>query len=218
MIQLSNAIIRAWINSKDLLAPEPNRLHILGIRGAVPVGPRLITRVENEPDAYNDCVILFGQELEAYRGSVDPGLVYVQHPLNKEGCAHLCDGGPYPYAIGSHRGHKAVVQNGPLKIWRDRNRNNKQDPGENPHFETGIGLNIHAGGLEVVGRNSAACLNIRGGWDGLPWKRFILTCTQEGKRQADRFKLWLLNGPELDPVIPYAPPETTEASIREGTA
>lgn len=215
MIQLTNSQIRLWLDDQDLVPPEPGKLHLLGIRGAIPVSPRQITRVENEGDLYNDSIIAWGSELEAFRGSVDPGKAYSVAPLNPRGCAHLCDGGPYPYARGKHKGHWAVVQAGPLKIWRDRNRDMTQNAGENPEWATGIGLNVHAGGIEVVGKNSAGCLVIQGGYEGLPWRRFMLYIDQAVRSQTG-FKLYLLDGPTLNPIIPVS--TATEASVREGTA
>lgn len=214
-IELSNARIRAWLDAADLTAPEPGRLHILGIRGAIPIGPRQITRVEGQDDKWDDSIIVFGTELEAFLGTCDPGKWYGQHPINPGGCAHLVEGGPYLYARGKHKGHAAVVQAGPVKVWRDRDRDLKQDAGENPHWENDIGLNIHAGSGQVVGKSSAACQVIHGGYEGTPWRKFILYINAAAKTQQG-FKYWLLVGSRIYPEIPKAPPGTTEATVREG--
>ena len=106
------------INVAGLPAPEAGKLHTMGIRGAVPIalGPSPALKIKTTAGMTR--FLVFGQELECFLGTCDPGKWYGQHPINPKGTAHLVEGGPYSYAKGKHKGHSAVVEDGPVKIWR----------------------------------------------------------------------------------------------------
>ena len=198
-IQLSNALIRDAISRLKLQAPAPNDLHLVGIRGAVPISSMTIRTGSNQPDHYDDTIACFGTELQAYRGSVDPGLFYTKKPLNPEGCAHLINGGPYRFKRGLHKGHPALRQAEPFPFWRDADRDTVRDATslEAKVRREMIGLDLHAGGTStVVGPHSAACQVIHGGYAGKPWQEFYDTCSRSGQRT---FLYWLLNAQDLIP-------------------
>jgi hypothetical protein len=179
-LTLANDRIRRAIAQAGYGTPAPNRLHLVGIRGATPVSPNALRPGPNVPDRYNDSIVVFGTTLRAFLASVDPGAYYTQHPTDADGCAHLCNG-HWLYQLGTHRGHPALVQAGPVTVWRDRDRDQARDPHE--LTESGwFGINIHAGGRDLsVGPNSAGCQVIQGGWEGEAWTTFYSLCQRSGQ-------------------------------------
>ena len=200
-ITLTNDLIREAIAKAGYGTPAPGKLHLLGVRGAVPaagnIGTSALTLGGNHPDRYDDALVLFGTLLESYRGSVDPGLWYTEKPLHPDGCAHLLNGGPYAFAFGTHRGHPALKQSEPFPFWRDADRDTVRDQTatELQVRRDMIGLDIHAGGSSpVVGPNSASCQVIFGGWNGAPWQQFYAACKDSEQR---RILYWLLDAESL---------------------
>jgi hypothetical protein len=193
MIVLTNTVIRRALARRGW-APAPNQLHILAVRGAVPAGqdPALQV-VPNTPDAYNDSLILFGTHLQAFRGSVDPGAAAAAHPSNPRGVAHLCNG-RWLFGLDYHKGHKALKQAAPVKVWRDRDADHVLDPHELVQCDW-FGIDIHAGGTTPsVGRWSEGCLVIAGGWAGAPWQTFLRLCLAS---QQEVFDTYLIDAADL---------------------
>lgn len=92
-------------------------------------------------------------------GTVDPGAYYLEHPLNVKGTAVMCPG-QYrgAYEVGTHRGKPALVQSGPVSVWRDYNRDSTIDRQGEP--DTGLfSCNLHRAGAssKFVNRWSAGC-------------------------------------------------------------
>lgn len=154
------------------------RVNVVGIRAAEPddrSNPQhaAITRTKNSPDRYNDTLAVVAPDgrVTVYPATVDPGRTWTQAPMNPQGCANLLNG-QYKYEQGIHKGHKAFVQAGAVRVWRDKNRDFARNGRD--IVDTGwFGINLHAGGLsERVGPFSAGCQVIWGGWGGAPWKSF----------------------------------------------
>lgn len=192
-LTLTNDRIRQALSRAGHEIPAPNRLHLLGVRGATPVSPTVLRPGPNVPDRYNDSMVVFGTSLRAFLASVDPGSSPTLHPSNPEGCAHLLNG-HWLYQLGNHKGHLALVQAGPVTVWRDRDKDQVRDPHE--ATEAGwFGINIHAGGGGLaVGPNSAGCQVIHGGWDGEAWQAFYGLCARSGQA---RFDYWLVDAATL---------------------
>lgn len=193
IIPLSNDRIRQAISGAGYGSPAPNRLHLLGVRGATPAGPAVLWTAPNVADRYNDSIVVFGRALRAFLGSVDPGAWYTNRPLDSDGCAHLLNG-HWTYQFGTHRGHPALVQAAPVKVWRDKDKDTTRDPHE--LTESGwFGINIHAGGVGLnVGPNSAGCQVIQGGWTGEAWESFYRACERSGQ---SHFDYWLIDAETL---------------------
>ena len=192
VIRLTNDLLRDYI-VRVLGAPEPaaGRTHLIGLRSARVLDRTSITRIHPLPNQYDDVLILFGKQLAAFPCTVDPGLRYNWRPINPRGTAHLCNGGPYPYVRGLHRRKPALVQDGPVRIWRDENRNGVRDNGEKCHPENGIGINIHRGGSSaIVDAWSAGCQVIPLG----EWPEFWECVKASGQT---RFEYYLGNASEL---------------------
>jgi hypothetical protein len=188
---LSNTIIRTGLRNLGLPEPEPGKLHLLGVRGAVPHGTDAISLRPNVPDAYNDTLCVFGVTFGLFLASTDPGAHWTAHPSNPRGAAHLLPG-CYLYQKGIHKGRPALVQAAGVDVRRDSDRDGKAEPHEPIQRGVWIGLNIHAGGATPsVGAWSAGCQVVKGGWGGKPWLRFWDLIEQSGK---DRFRYWLVDG------------------------
>lgn len=191
MIKLSNAFLREAIQRNTGTMPAADKVHLVGIRSAHLVESVNITRVTPLPDQYDDLIVAFGRVLEVFPATVDPGAYYTTRPANSRGTAHLCDGGPYQYAVGKHRGKPGLVQVGEFKLWRDADRDGGQDPAEIGRWESGNGINIHRGGTtRSVGRYSAGCQVIPLAY----WPGFWRVIEESGQRQ---FQYWLLDGSKL---------------------
>lgn len=77
--------------------------------------------------------------------STDPGLKMLGAPMNSAGTAILVPG-QYrgAYQIGLHKGqYQALTQKKPVKVFRDRNKDNKLDFNSSTIQEGMFGINIH---------------------------------------------------------------------------
>ena len=192
MIELSNTYIREIIELQGWARPEDEKLHLFGIRSARIEGPRTIARIRPLPDQYDDTLVCFGVAFALFPCTVDPGIKYQWAPINRRGTAHLADGGPYRFRKGLHRGKPALVQSDAFKIWRDRNKNGKQDANEPAQWESGIGINLHRGGSAPrVGPWSAGCQVL----PAQDFPRFWSVIEASGQRE---FAYWLIDGTRLE--------------------
>lgn len=146
-------------------------------------------RVTNIADEYNDTVAVVwledGQKrCREFVASVDPGQYYTDNPMNMAGCAHLIDG-QYSYKPGKHGSAQrdAFVEAGPVSVWRDSDGDYARDAAERQVYTSAsFGIHIHAGGTgDAVGKSSAGCQVIYGGWSGEPWQSFKSICQAHPK-------------------------------------
>jgi len=161
-----------------------NELNILCLQGATPL-PELEGLIEinsDIPDRYNDCVILFWREknangyeeyLKVLRATTEPGRYYTQTRPHPGGAANLV-WGHHQYKRGRHRGRPALVSASGLdRVWRDKDGDFSQDMTEKVYIGR-FGIHVHTGGKgETIGRWSAGCVAIWGGYDGEPYKFFL---------------------------------------------
>jgi len=138
-------------------------VNVFGIRSA-----------DSTPDTFNDivgfaCATTSGWLVRAYRATTDPGLFYLRNPMNTEGTGIVVPGHyPDSHVIGKHKGqYTALVQSGPVKMYRDKNKDDKFDmTPENIVEGTNFGMNIHranpAQASTVVDKWSAACQVVAG--------------------------------------------------------
>jgi len=132
-------------------------LNLFGIRGE-----------SSDPGEFNDLIGVAyvdadgAQQLRIWPATTDPGRPLLLRPINVAGTAILVPG-QYPgaYQIGNHRGYEALVQRGPVRVWRDRNRDAQLDWGDDAGIEGYYGINIHRarpkGDTPDVGSYSAGC-------------------------------------------------------------
>ena len=116
----------------------------------------------NSFDDLVGCIYLWDGEWRSHywNATVDPGLHWLESPMNVKGTAVLCPG-QYrsAYEIGKHKNKLALVQtNGPVKVWRDPNRDQQIDKW-GPIDEGLFQINIHRAGKvsKKVDRWSAGC-------------------------------------------------------------
>lgn len=132
---------------------------------------------------------------QCYEATTDPGLYYEKNLINKKGCAIVVPG-QYRglWRLGLHRGkYLALVQNKPIKVYRDNNRDDIKDM--NPYTEeTGVfGINLHHAGddSERVDKWSAGCQVIARQRD---FDQLISVCK---KQPSNSFTYTLLREEEL---------------------
>lgn len=142
-----------------------------------------IRTADTTSNAFNDVIgILYWRDDEwklcICDATTDPGLVSRTNPVNKRGTAIIVPG-QYPdgWKLGKHRGkYTALVQNKPVKLYRDNNEDEKLDMDPSTIVEEMTGINIHhatanEGGKSVQVDNwSAGCMVIAAKDD---WDKFI---------------------------------------------
>lgn len=137
---------------------KPFELNIVGVRNPSTV-----------PNRFDDVIYVFWKDDKGnwvgkhYTATTDTGTFWLKSPMNPKGSALLKEGQYVNgYKIGLHQGkYKALVQQRPVTVVRDYNRDNVLDF-NNGKEETGFfGINIHRankeGKTKTVDRNSAGC-------------------------------------------------------------
>lgn len=158
-------LIKVFVSKNFDLDTRPYALNILGVRNPNTVANK-----------FDDAIyVLFKDDQNKwnairYKATTDPGTYWLKNPMSKLGTAIL-KAGQYKnaYEIGYHnwnkqppRKHLALVQRGPLTVYRDYDRNAELNF-FSPREETGsnFGINIHRaaakGETEDVGQYSAGC-------------------------------------------------------------
>lgn len=99
----------------------------------------------------------------AFVGTTDPGIHYLQKPMNQEGTAILVPGQYSNFQIHKHRGqYDALCQRGIVKVYRDNDKDKEIDLNPESIKEgSSFGINIHKTPpyleTEMVNKNSAGC-------------------------------------------------------------
>lgn len=93
--------------------------------------------------------------------TTNPGVKSLKNPINSKGCAILVPG-QYRgcWTIGYHKGtYRALVQCKPVKVYRDKNKDNILDMSDDDIDEGIFGINIHKAGKDskIVDNWSAGC-------------------------------------------------------------
>lgn len=165
-------------------------INIFGIRSA-----------DMTPDVFNDFVCLMWKyngkwTTKIYEATTDPGLYYLENPLNVNGTAIMVPG-QYSgaYGIGLHGGkYEALRQKKPMKYYRDNNRDSEFDLNESEIFEEIGYTNIHHASFTAkssqVGKWSAGCNVIA---DINEWNEFIGICKLSKDAFGDSFTYTLIN-------------------------
>lgn len=136
---------------------RPYELNIIGVRSN--------SRITDKFDDYIYICFKNGigtWENHRFNATTDPGLHFINKPMNGSGTAILKQG-QYKgtYQMGMHRGkYKALVQRKPVTVYRSKN--NSRDIDTKKAIQTGqFGINIHHakgdGTTEDVNRWSAGC-------------------------------------------------------------
>ena len=102
-------------------------------------------------------------EFHIWQATTDPGIYYLDQPLNVSGTAIMVEGQyPSSYEIGLHKGkYEALVQCKPIKAYRDNDRDEILDMMPDTVQKGLFGLNIHRASADWrsirVGKWSAGC-------------------------------------------------------------
>lgn len=153
------------VTTEKLVAAYATKNYVLknGIYYANVFGIRANTQATN---TFDDIVgilrINHGNSWEALLcdATTDPGLYYLEHPMNVKGTAIVMPGQYIgSHKTGLHKGDNALIQCGTLRVWRDRNKDAVYDY-TNPQDAINTGIDIHHAGLAstIVGNWSAGCL------------------------------------------------------------
>lgn len=136
---------------------KPYQLNIVGVRAD-----------SNVPNKFDDKMYVFWNSENGWQGkyftvTTDPGTYWLNNPMQKEGTAILKQGQYInSHKIGLHQGkYKALVQQKPVTVIRDYDRNALLDF-NNGKEDTGLfGINIHranaVGTTKTIDKYSAGC-------------------------------------------------------------
>ena len=103
-----------------------------------------------------------------FPATTDPGIPWLETPGNPGGTAILVPGQYRSYTLGKHRGkYTALCQRaGPVKVYRDSNKDSFLDLAPESVKEGMFGINIHRSnlsdsGAQKIGRYSAGCTVVK---------------------------------------------------------
>lgn len=145
-------------NKGYAIATRPSELNIVGVRNAAA-----------KPNRFDDAIHVFYKRddgewiINSFPATTDPGIYWLKKPMNENGTAILCPG-QYKdsHRIGVHRGkYQALVQQNPLQVYRDNNRDEVIDYAVGKKHSGIFGINIHRAAVKGVTRyvdiHSAGC-------------------------------------------------------------
>lgn len=170
---------------------RPYELNIIGIRSDAVQADRFddfITVHFRQPDG--------NWRLYSYAATTDPGTYWLENPLNPQGTAILKEGQYLnSYCLGLHRGiYKALVQQNPVTVMRDYDRNAVLDFANGTAFTGMFGINIHratqSGTTRYVDRHSAGCQVFA---DASDFEQFLLLCERHRQLYGNVFTYTLLD-------------------------
>ncbi len=155
---MTTAVQQALLRKGYRIFLRPYELNIVGVRSD-----------SAKPNSFDDAIYVFYLDKDGqlyqhrFAATTDPGTYWLENPMNPQGTAILKQGQYIgSHAMGMHRGkYLALVQNKPVTVIRDYDRNAKLDF-LNGHEDTGMfGINIHraqeVGTTKVVDHFSAGC-------------------------------------------------------------
>ena len=156
MLLSLDAVQAAFTKKSYTVKTRPYELNVFGVRSS-----------QGATNSFDDVIgalyFDYGRNpsLQWWAATTDPGLFYLEHPLNVDGTAILVPRQhTESHRIGLHKGqYRALVQNKPLPVYRDSNKDDVYDFLV-PSIQTGVfGINIHHAGdhSTVVDKWSAGC-------------------------------------------------------------
>lgn len=150
--------------------------------------------VKGKVDKFEDYItVAYGSgnswQFKCYTATTVPGRYWLENLLNPGGTAIMAPGQYIDcYSRGLHKGKPALVQTGPVKVFRDSNRDDRIDCSSKT-LETGLfGLNIHRAGVasKLIGKWSAGCQVFA---NEAEFQQFMRLCTYS---TTDRFSYSLV--------------------------
>lgn len=158
------------------------------------------------PETFNDFMCIVYQDngkesMKCYPNTTQPGVYWLQHPMNSLGAAVLKPGQYMnSHAIGYHQNkpdHKALVQVGSLTIYRDGDMDQyAEEQGKEEHGL--FGINIHGANKNMrtmaIGKWSAGCQVFQIWQDK---EEFVSICEKFKTLTGNKFTLTLLKESQL---------------------
>ena len=144
--------------------------------------------------------------VDEYPATTEPGTSILQRPIVKGGTAILVpDQYSGVYKIDTHGGKRrytALCQRfGPVKIWRDNNRDRSPDY-NGPIQEGSFGINIHrqwgSDDREYTGGVSAGCQVFQSSKD---FYEFMETCHISADMYSNKFTYTLINDTDIEKTL-----------------
>lgn len=195
MITDINSLLSKIEEIGGIVFNDPYLLNIVAIRDI------------SNPDSWNDHIIYFYWDdtggfhyNEIMEATTDPGIDYLESPMNSKGCAMVCEGWHRKlWKLGTHKGYKALQQYSPVKVYRDNNKDQHPDRNESTIEEGMFGINLHHAGTNSnspsprVSTWSAGCIVIRRIDD---WNDFIdiaQKCYDKGNQRYYSLALFDIN-------------------------
>lgn len=135
---------------------------IVGLEG---VSARLTggyAKNQDLPNHWNDTIIVLlkdGNTLFKAAATTEPGRYYTNNPMNPLGAARVVQNTFYPqlWKFGRHQGYPALVQDGEIKVARDKNKDYAR-AGDIIDQGNEFGINLHHGNDNpTIGLYSAGC-------------------------------------------------------------
>ena len=175
---------------------RPWNLNIIGVRSDIA-----------KADKFDDSMYVVYRnsskewEVRLYKITTDPGTYYLKNPMNVKGTAIVVPG-QYrsAYKRGTHYTYEALVQRGknPIKIYRDRDKDEILDMDPDTIIEGHFGINIHKAGRSStqVNKWSAGCQVFKNDGD---FKEFMETIHAAAKAFGNSFTYTLLDSSDLEP-------------------
>lgn len=160
-----------WFKLMYHAGHEPTEFNIVGTRNRF-----------GRPNYFDDTISIYykkGSDWKEFhaQATTRPGIPYLLRPVNPDGAAILVPGQyQQVYEIGLHRGkYEALIQTGPVKVYRDNNIDDVYDTHERTMQEGYFGINIHRAsfGAKIVGVDSAGCQVIK---DNKDFEEFMTLC------------------------------------------
>jgi hypothetical protein len=182
------AILR---HKKYQLFTRPYELNIVGMRGNSTV-----------PNRFDDEIHIFYKvsplkwNYHVYKATTDPGTFWLRNPMQEQGTAVLAQGQYVnAYALGLHRGqYGALVQQKPLTIIRDYDRDAKLDFSNGTKTTGYYGINIHranrTGTTKTVDKYSAGCQVFE---NAEAFQEFIKLCEHHSHLYGNHFTYTLID-------------------------
>ncbi|HKE20093.1 MAG TPA: peptidoglycan-binding domain-containing protein [Kofleriaceae bacterium] len=188
-------ILAAMTRKGHVIATEPYRLNIVGVRHDLP-----------EPNRFDDFITVFFKDsggswtFKSYPATTDPGMYWLHNPTYVTGTAILAPG-QYrdSHQLGLHRNtYTALVQRGPLTVIRDADKDDLLDFTGGDRITGYFGINIHrasaTGTTSVVDRYSAGCQVFASATD---FARFLELCQRHSQLHGNKFTYTLLDEGDL---------------------
>jgi hypothetical protein len=189
-------ILATYKKKNYVLLESSYRLNVFGIRAN--------TQANNKFDDLIGLVYWdYGKRwnVKFYQGTTDPGLFYLKDPINVNGTAIVVPGQYLKsHVIGLHKGkYKALVQKGPIKVYRDRDLDYIYDM-DPATIDSGndFGINIHRASESHISTQvdqwSAGCQVIA---NPIEYDDFMETCEIHKTNYGNEFNYTLFLETEI---------------------